>query len=220
MGEVQAALKSSGSHTIVSSPDLKRTHGRPPVTQTSPMHDTTFSTGTGERVDGELGGGHGKKVVIGLIVAAAVGGGIFYWQSGGGSGGSTGTPSQPVVVTTPPKPVTLPAVLPAVTPVTPPKPTVAVAKKIELRLASVPAGAKVVDNVDGAVLGVTPLVLNRPRGGTLTVRFEKDGFNATTRTMPLDGDRAFELTLEQKPKKKEHRPPREREPSTAEPAKL
>jgi hypothetical protein len=82
----------------------------------------------------------------------------------------------------------------------------------------VPAGAKVVDNVDGELLSVTPLILTRPRGGTLTVRLEKDGYNPSTRTMPLDGDRAFELTLEQKPKKKEHKAPRE--PSVSEPAKL
>ena len=92
--------------------------------------------------------------------------------------------------------------------------TVPEVKKIELRLASVPAGAKVVDNVDGELLGVTPLVLTRPRGGTLTVRLEKDGYQASTRTMPLDGDRAFELTLEQqKAKKKEHKTPRDRDPS-------
>ena len=41
-----------------------------------------------------------------------------------------------------------------------------------------PGGAKVVDGVDGALLGTTPLVLTRPRGGTLTLRFEKDGYGA------------------------------------------
>jgi hypothetical protein len=106
---------------------------------------------------------------------------------------------------------------PPVKPPTPPTPVPATPKKVELRLASSPAGAKVVDNVDGELLGVTPLVLTRPRGGTLTLRFEKDGYNASTRTMPLDGDRAFELTLEQKPKKRDKKP---REPSSAEPAKL
>jgi len=222
MGEVQAALKSSGSHTIVSSPDLVKRHakGRPPVTQTSPMGDTTFSAGVGERVDGIPGAGRGKKVALGVIAAAAIVGGFFWWQQ---SGDST---NKAVAVTTPPKPVTPPPT----TPVTPPKPgagdsggrgvfvQTVVPKKIELRLASVPAGAKVVDNVDGELLGLTPLVLTRPRGGTLTLRFEKDGYNASTRTMPLDGDRAFELTLEQKPKKKERKTPRE--PSSAEPAKL
>ena len=65
-----------------------------------------------------------------------------------------------------------------------------------------------VDNVDGQLLGLTPLVLTRPRGGTLTLRFEKDGYSASTRTMALDGDRAFELTLEQKPKASQAREPR------------
>ena len=214
MGEVQAALKSSGSHTIVSSPDLVKTHakGRPPVTQTSPMGDTTFSAGAGERVDGIPGAGRGKKVALGVIAAVAIGGGIFWWQQ---SGDST---NKAVATTTPPKPTPSTTVPPVTPPVTPPKPTVAAPKKIELRLASVPAGAKVVDNVDGELLGLTPLVLTRPRGGTLTLRFEKDGYNASTRTMPLDGDRAFELTLEQKPRKKERKTPRE--PSSAEPAKL
>ena len=80
-----------------------------------------------------------------------------------------------------------------------------------------------VDNADGALLGMTPLVLTRPRGGTLTLRIEKDGYNASTRTMSLDGDRAFELTLEQRPRKREREREREhkpREPATNEPAKL
>jgi serine/threonine-protein kinase len=220
MGEFQAAMKSSGTHQIVSSPDLVRTHGKSmPVTQTSPMHDTTFSTGIGERVDTQLGGGRGKMVALGVIAAAAIGGGIFWWQSGQ----SSGKQPEKVAIATPPKPVTQQVPVAPVAPVAAVKPAVAPAvKKIELRLASVPAGAKVVDNVDGELLGVTPLVLTRPRGGTLTLRFEKDGYSASTRTMPLDGDRAFELTLEQqqKPKKKEHKAPREREPSAAEPAKL
>jgi len=89
--------------------------------------------------------------------------------------------------------------------------------KVELRLASNPAGAKVVDNVGGELLGVTPLVLTRPRGGSVTLRFEKDGYLASTRTMPLDGDRAFELTLDAKPKKKDRKP---HETGPSEPAKL
>jgi serine/threonine-protein kinase len=220
MGDFQSALKSSGSHTIVSSPNLARPHGVMAVSQTSPMADTTFSTGVGERVDRGSGGGAGKKVVLGLVAAAAIGGAAFWWVS-------TDPTKQPVAVAAPPKPVpttatpsAAPPVAPTV-PVTPPKPVVAEVKKIELRLASVPNGAKVVDNVDGELLGVTPLVLTRPRGGTLTLRFEKDGYTASTRTMPLDGDRAFELTLEQqKAKPKGHRTPREREPAVAEPAKL
>jgi len=213
MKEVQGALKTSGGSQFTvhaSSPDLAKSPSRSPVTQTSPMHDTTFSSGTGEL--GAAGGrGRGKMVAAGVIAAAALAGGIIWWQSGGES-----SDKQPpkVAVTAPPKPVTPPPA--AVAPPVPAHPPAAQPKKIELRLASVPAGAKVVDNVDGEMLGVTPLVLTRPRGGTLTLRFEKDGYNASTRTMPLDGDRAFELTLEQKPRKREHKP---REASS-EPAKL
>jgi hypothetical protein len=218
MGEFQTALKSSGSHTIISSPNLGRPQKSMPVSQTSPMADTTFSSGVGERVDGR--GGGGKKVLVGVLAAAAAIGGVAYWWK------STDPTKQPVAVTAPPRlapakpPVPTATVAPAV-PVTPPKPVVAAVKKIELRLASVPNGAKVVDNVDGQILGVTPLVLSRPRGGTLTLRFEKDGYAASTHTMPLDGDRAFELTLEQhKAKSKGHKPPAPREPVVAEPAKL
>jgi serine/threonine-protein kinase len=217
MADFQAALKTSGSHQIVSSPDLARTHAKAhPVTVTSPMHDTTFSTGAGERVETEVVRGRGKVAIAGLV-AAAIAGGVLYWQFG--TGESMSKRPSPVATNTPPKPVLQPAMPVAqVNAVTAPKPIpVAPAKKVELRLASVPAGAKVVDNADGELLGVTPLVLSRSRGGSLTLRFEKDGYNATTRTMPLDGDRAFELTLEQKPKKREHKP--RGEPSS-EPAKL
>jgi serine/threonine-protein kinase len=224
MAEFQAALKTSGTHQIVSSPDLGRTHGKGmPVTQTSPMHDTTFSAGTGERVNTQTRGGGGKMVAIGVVAVAAIGGAMFWWQSGQPSAKVAQTTAEKVALVTPPRPMPPPAMIPPAASVTPPKPaakTVAEVKTIELRLASVPAGAKVVDNIDGELLGVTPLVLTRPRGGTLTVRLEKDGYQASTRTMPLDSDRAFELTLEQqKAKKREHKP-RDRDPSTSEPAKL
>jgi serine/threonine protein kinase len=233
MGQFQAAMKSSGSHQIVSSPDLRRTHAKSrPVATTSALHDTTLAAGVGEQVETEYVRSRGK-MVFGVVAAAVViGGGLAYWQLGGGgsgSGGSSGSSGkQPTQVATnapPTKPIapptttttttTAPSTIPvaAIKPVAPPQP-----KKIELRLASVPAGAKVVDSADGEMLGVTPLVLSRPRGGSVTLRFEKDGYNASTRTMPLDGDRAFELTLEQKPKKRDHKP---HEPSSpSEPAKL
>jgi hypothetical protein len=219
MTEVQGALRAAGGSQFTvrgSSPDLGRPQAKAPVTQTSPMHDTTFSTGTGERVDGETARGRGRMVVAGLVAAVAIGGGIFWWQSGGQA---QKEPTK-IAANTAPKPVAPPPIMP----VAPPShPTAAspkvdkVDKKVELRLASVPAGAKVVDNVDGEMLGVTPLVLTRPRGGTIALRFEKDGYTASTRTMPLDGDRAFELTLEQKPKK-QHKP--RDSSSSSEPAKL
>jgi len=229
MREVQAALKACGGSQFSvagSSPDLVKTHAPKSVTQTSPMADTTFSTGAGE-VETQMVRGRGKMLVGGLIALGAVAGAFVWWQRGGSGEGSVGTAAKPmpVATATPLKPVTppppvnpaLPA-LPAlpVPPVTPTKPIALAAKKVELRLASSPAGAKVVDSADGETLGVTPLVLSRPRGGTLTLRFEKDGYTASTRTMPLDGDRAFDLTLEQKPKKREHKP----HETSSEPAKL
>ena len=217
MTEVQGALKASGGSQFTvrgSSPDLGKPHGKPSVTQTSPMGDTTFSTGSGERIVPEMaiggGGGRGKKLFMGVVAAAAIGGGGIWWLSS-----EAPKPATKIAVTPAPVRPTPPITPPPVTP-TPVHPVVAQAKKVEVRLASVPAGAKVVDNVDGQLLGLTPLVLTRPRGGTLTLRFEKDGYSASTRTMALDGDRAFELTLEQKPKKRERKP---REPSN-EPAKL
>jgi eukaryotic-like serine/threonine-protein kinase len=220
MTEVQGALKASGGSQFTvrgSSPDLGKPHAKPSVTQTSPMGDTTFSTGSGERIEAPMtiggGGGRGKKVIMGVGAAAAIVGAFFWWQSSE----SPKPPTKVAVTPAPSKPVTPPPpVAPTPTPTTPHPVVAQPARKVEVRLASVPAGAKVVDNVDGQLLGLTPLVLTRPRGGTLTLRFEKDGYSASTRTMALDGDRAFELTLEQKPKKKERKP---REPSN-EPAKL
>jgi serine/threonine-protein kinase len=210
MKEIQGALKASGGSQFTvraSDPDLAKTHSKGGTA--SPMNVSTFSTGTGERVETQITGGNGKKLIIGLAAAAAIGGGIFVWKKN--SAPETTKPSS-VAVATPPKPVTPPP-----PPVKPTTPAAATPKKVELRLDSTPSGVKVVDNVDGELLGLTPLVLTRPRGGTLTLRFEKDGYNASTKTMPLDGDRAFELTLEQKPKKRDHKP---REPSAPEPAKL
>jgi eukaryotic-like serine/threonine-protein kinase len=212
MSEVQGALKASGGSQFTvrgSSPDLAKTTAK---ASPAPPMNSTLSAGTGE-METQLTGGSGKKLVIGLVAAAAIAGGlVFAWKM---NGVSEGTKPPPVAVTAPPKPVTPPP--PVKPPTPPPTPVAATPKKVELRLASTPNGAKVVDNVDGELLGVTPLVLSRPRGGTLTLRFEKDGYTASTKTMPLDGDRAFELTLEQKPKKRDHRP---RESSLAEPAKL
>ena len=71
---------------------------------------------------------------------------------------------------------------------------------------SVPAGARVLDDADGAVLGTTPLVLTRPLGGSMKVRVEKDGYGASTRTMELDGDHTLELTLPQNAHKAKARP--------------
>ena len=54
------------------------------------------------------------------------------------------------------------------------------------------------DDASGGVLGVTPLVLKRPRGGALNVRLEKDGYTPNAHAISLSDDQTIELTLEHK----------------------
>jgi eukaryotic-like serine/threonine-protein kinase len=223
MAEVQGALKASGGSQFTvrgSSPDLGKTHAPKPVTQTSPMHDTTFGASTGERVDTTLTGMRGgtKLAIGGAVAVAAAAIGFFVIRAGGTSkplGGPVAVVGKPT--TTPPAlttTTTAPRPPPPVQP--PPAP-----KKVELRLVSVPDGARVVDDASGAVLGTTPLVLTRARGGSLNLRFEKDGYGPSTRTMTLDGDHTLELTLQQKAAKAKSKPrPRPPRESSSEPAKL
>ena len=111
MSELQAALKTSGTHQIVSSPDLVKTHaeGRCRSTQTSPMHDTTFSTGVGERVDHADGrrprqDGRGRR--------DRRGGDRRRGCSGGRAASRpASTPEKVAVAMPPPTPVALPATL-------------------------------------------------------------------------------------------------------------
>src|SRR4029077_4107279 len=142
---------------------------------------------------------------------------FFVFGKGEPKGEGSDRPTVPLATTAP---TTVPAPIPppAVTP--PPKPTPApvpaVAKKVLVRVTSEPVGAKVVDDAQGDTLGVTPLVLTRPRGGALKLRVEKDGYGAGTRTVLLDTDQSVGLTLEHKPKARA--PPKPRESN--EPAKL
>jgi len=138
---------------------------------------------------------------------------------GGGGRGEVKTLQGPIAIMKPTPPAATTTVAKPTTPTPIPAPA---PKKVELRLVSVPAGARVLDDADGAVLGTTPLVLKRPLGGSMRVRFEKDGYGPSTRTMALDGDQTLELTLPQnapkaKPRPRPPRPPRD---TSSEPAKL
>jgi hypothetical protein len=98
---------------------------------------------------------------------------------------------------------------------------VAAPKKVTVRLESDPPGATVVDDVAGGVLGTTPLVLTRPRGGTLKIRLEKDGFSPHPHAVSLDDDSTIELTLEHKAAPRPHvHKASHAEPVDSEPAKL
>jgi serine/threonine protein kinase len=248
MGELMAALKASGGSMFVvrgtqpSSPDLA---GRPSKTGTtgplskagapsSPkLRDTTFSTGVGERIDGTQAGGSltgsqpgskkGKAAIVFVVAAAAaVGAGVFIFRDGEKVGGgqhevasTAAAPAAPATKVEPP-----PAALPAPAAVAPP-PKPAVPTTVTVRVESDPAGANVLDDASGGVLGVTPLVLSRPRGGALKVRLEKDGYAPNAHAISLGDDQTIELTLEHKTVKPAHvHKPHGSSGGDSEPAKL
>jgi hypothetical protein len=95
-----------------------------------------------------------------------------------------------------------PAPIPAPAPLAPAKP--ALANTVTVHVESDPSGANVLDDASGGVLGVTPLVLNRPRGGALKLRLEKDGYSPNAHAISLSDDQTIELTLEHKPVKPVH----------------
>jgi predicted Ser/Thr protein kinase len=213
MAQLQAALKGSGGFQVRSSPDLAKTHAPTTKPFGAKVQDTTFTTGTGERVDGgpsRMTGGAKAALALGAVALAA--GGYFVFGSG------KPEPAAHPVAAEVAKPA---AVAPPV--LAPPKPAapapVAAPKPVTLRVSSDPVGAKVSDD-EGKTLGLTPLVLTRPRGGALQLRLEKEGYGSGTRTVSLDADQSVQLTLErQKPKHAAHKPHRDRE-SSEEPAKL
>jgi eukaryotic-like serine/threonine-protein kinase len=231
MAELQVVLKAAGGSQFVvrgshtSSPDLA---GRtpPPAPLSNPkLGETTFSAGAGERIDrgraapqsGSIGSTRSTRsiaVVVGVAAAAAVAG-VFLFRDGEKvalqreaqvlkDAQPTATAPLPLPKTDPPVPVV---------PTEPPAP-----RTVTVRVASEPPGASVVNADSGGVLGVTPLVLTRPRGGALKLRLEKDGFTPNAQDVTLDDDRTVELTLEHKAKARPRHP--RPAPQDDEPAKL
>jgi serine/threonine protein kinase len=191
------------------------------------LRDTTFSTGVGERIDSTQAGGKKGKAAIVFVVAAAaaVGAGVFIFRDGEKAGVQHEIASAPVSpgpssATTAPKLVPPPAPVPAPAPVVAAKP--AVPKTVTVHVESDPSGANVLDDASGGVLGVTPLVLNRPRGGALKLRLEKDGYSPNAHAISLSDDQTIELTLEHKPVKAVHvhKSHASSSPGESEPAKL
>jgi serine/threonine-protein kinase len=171
---------------------------------------TTFRTGMGEveATAASGAGSRGKLIAAGLAVLV-LGGGAFFML-----GGSKPAPTP--VAAAKPAPAAAPAAPPAA-PKAAPK-----ASSVTVRLSTEPAGAVVFDAQSGTSLGSTPLVLTRPRGATLKVRFEKRNYTPATRDVPLDQDQSLQFALEQKaepkPKAKaSHKSSRERDDG---PAKL
>jgi eukaryotic-like serine/threonine-protein kinase len=232
MSELQQALKSSGGSMFVvrgtAPASGEAVRSQPPVSvstsssQLPKLRDTTFSTGVGERVDAAGGKkGKGKAVAVFLVAAGLAGAGVFVFRDGEKVGvqhemaTTPATPAPKVASTGPtaPPPVAPPA------PVAPPK--VAAPKTVTVRVESDPPGANVLDDASGGMLGVTPVVLTRPKGGALKVRLEKDGYTPNAHALALDDDQTIELTLEHKPQKPSHtHRPRPPVSGDSEPAKL
>ncbi len=167
------------------------------------LRDTTFSTGVGERVDGTQPGGprKGKAALVFVVAAAAaVGGGVFIFRDGEKAGVQRELAAAPVATAT----TTAPKIEPPPAPIPAPPAKPAVPRSVTVRVESDPTGAKVLDDASGGVLGVTPLVLKRPRGGAFKVRLEKDGFSPNAHAISLDDDQTIELTLEHKQVKPAH----------------
>ncbi len=239
MAQVQIALKASGGSMFVvrgsvpSSPDLGGKTPAPMAKATSPsnpkLRETTFSTGVGEQLGVPAGSRKGKAalIVVGAAVAA-IAAGVFIFRDGEKVGvrnveaepskltpPSVATATTKVAIAAPAAPATpAPAVVA--------HPVAAAPRKVTIRLESDPSGATVVDDAGGGVLGTTPLVLTRPRGGTLNLHMEKDGFAPNPHRVSLDDDSTLELTLEhrQAPKPHVHKTPHAQPAVDSEPAKL
>jgi eukaryotic-like serine/threonine-protein kinase len=252
MGELMTALKASGGSMFVvrgtqpSSPDMgsrASKTGNAGNTGSSgastgagspsnpKLRDTTFSTGVGEWIEGaqaetQTGSKKGKAAIVFVVAAAAaVAGGVFIFRDGEKVGVQREVAAAPVApavpsATTAPKVATPPAPIPAPAPVAPAKP--ALARNVTVNVESDPSGANVLDDASGGVLGVTPLVLNRPRGGALKLRLEKDGYTPNAHAISLSDDQTIELTLEHKPVKAVHvhKAHGSSSPGESEPAKL
>jgi serine/threonine-protein kinase len=216
MTEVQLALKAAGGFSVRSSPDLAKTHAPKGMgVSSTKLRDTTFSAGTGERLEPPATGfGGGKKAAVAVVAAAAVIAGFLLFVRGGESEDKPAA-AMPV------------AVAPAPAVAAPPAPPVDKRPaNVKLRLSSTPVGAIVIDDADGAKLGTTPLELTRKKGGSITLRLEKDGFIPDTRVVSLDSDHTVDLALAPSAKPKgpaRPKPPKKHretgEPSDA-PAKL
>jgi tRNA A-37 threonylcarbamoyl transferase component Bud32 len=118
-------------------------------------------------------------VVSALVVAGVAVGGAQLWRQ---RTGGTPEPTRTSPVTAPPVAAPLPPPSP------PPAPTVTAA------ISSEPAGARVVRERDGAVIGTTPFRERWPSGGGVQkLRLELDGYQPEAVAVPLD--RGVELSF-------------------------
>jgi hypothetical protein len=71
---------------------------------------------------------------------------------------------------------------------------------VKVRLESTPPGARIVRGSDGVLLGTTPETIDMKMASLpIALRFEKDGFVATTREATLTSDTNLQVVLEAAP---------------------
>jgi serine/threonine-protein kinase len=205
MYEVQAALKAISEGRVHGSSRPKFSGGTLPAgTMALPAPEragpqtTTFSTGSGERIETPSRARRPALAALLLVAAGAVTAGVL-WRK-----------APPPVVT-----VTADAAVVVAAPAPPPPPPV---RKVHLGIASEPAGARVVDVADGQVRGRTPLDIEVPAADSaLEVRLEKQGYKPARLSLPRATDRSVTVELTAMPRPHHHPA---KVPQVEEPAKL
>jgi eukaryotic-like serine/threonine-protein kinase len=139
----------------------------------------------------------GPIIGVGLVAAVGVAG-FMVWRQRTAQVAAADDPSSP---SAPAAGVGVGAALPPGTaepPEPPPKP--AEPATVSARIASQPAGAKVIRERDGAVLGITPLRETWPKeDGTEKLRVEIEGYQAESIAVPLDRTVNLSLALRKIP---------------------
>jgi serine/threonine protein kinase len=168
--------------------------------QTTPLPPaTTLRRSTGQLATPPVGGvaalpaRRRRRWPTALAIAgAAAGAAVVYVRAGQPAApASTANTAAPAVSA---PAVTAPAVT-APPPVAAVPPAVASPATVTVRIDSLPRGARVIDESDGAVIGRTPFTASRARAdGTLGLRLELDGFKPRAVSVPLGG--SFDRTIE------------------------
>jgi serine/threonine-protein kinase len=174
MADVHAAL--TGRPTPAARPTAKTAR---PQTPAPPPTPTTFTqAGAGAIATGVMGRSRGRRTSA-IVVAALALGGAALWLTRGSWG------SRPEArVTVAPAPSSRP-IAPAVA--SPPAALIKSAPKVTAAIVSEPAGARVVRERDGAVIGMTPFRETWPSGdGVTRLRLELDGYRSEMVAVPLD----------------------------------
>jgi serine/threonine protein kinase len=187
MGEVQQALKGTPARAV-STPQVDQTSPASPASPTpraprsDPSVQTTFSAAASMIEDAAPT--RRRWGVAAFVGALVVAGGAAAFVLGGGHLPSGATPV--AVQATPPPVPSAPASRPQAAPEAP--------ASISVSITSVPAGARLVRDKDGANIGVTPFKEAWPRGdGAEKMSLELDGYRPEPFAVPLE--RGVELTF-------------------------